>query len=325
MRGEMPGRTIPDENAFRGSPYDHPTLARRRGILRETLDALGTEARRHRYRDSAEHNLRRWAEMAPPPDRGHEVRVLAGDWGDVTAGLTREFGATFAVLNMANAFVPGGAYVEGTSAQEENIFRRSDCHFAVPETHLDSRERYLPAMTDLIEGRNGRVYLDTDKPRVCIRGAEKPTNDGRGYTFLADDEVFPFFELRAAAVDLRDGSRFDPEETRRRIAAQLDTLIEAQVRHAVLGASGCGAFQNPPAQVARLYREEVTARAEHFRILAFAIRSAGDRLDNFGMFADALAPEQARTARRPTRRLTSAGALFGILRRSSRALWRWRS
>jgi hypothetical protein len=40
-----------------------------------------------------------------------------------------------------------------------------------------------------------------------------------GYRWLLDDEVFPFFELRAAAQDLRDGSEFDADDARRRIAA----------------------------------------------------------------------------------------------------------
>ena len=40
-------------------------------------------------------------------------------------------------------------------------------------------------------------------------------------------KVFCFFELRAAAVDMsHSNAPFDPVECRRRIDAQLDTLIE---------------------------------------------------------------------------------------------------
>ena len=46
-------------------------------------------------------------------------------------------------------------------------------------------------------------------------------------------QVFPFLELRSAAVDLRDGSDFSRAETERRVAAQLDTLIEQGVRPAI--------------------------------------------------------------------------------------------
>jgi len=105
------------------------------------------------------------------------------------------------------------------------------------------------------------------------------------YAWLADDEVFPFFELRAAAEDLRDGRAFDGVEMRKRIAAQLDTLRAHDVRHAVLGAFGCGAFRNPAHEVAAIYRDELSARAGAFDVIAFAIFSAGYGPDNYTPFA----------------------------------------
>ena len=38
------------------------------------------------------------------------VVVLPGDWGVVTLEMTRQYGVTFASLNMANAYGPGGGY-----------------------------------------------------------------------------------------------------------------------------------------------------------------------------------------------------------------------
>ena len=115
----------------------------------------------------------------------------------------------FAALNMANAFVPGGGYVEGMPAQEENMFRRTDCHFSIGRQSLDERQRYRQEVTALLEGADGRVYLDADKPRVCIRGAEERDRDDLGYQWLADEDVFPFLELRSAALDLRSGRSYD--------------------------------------------------------------------------------------------------------------------
>jgi len=92
---------------------------------------------------------------------------------------------------------------------------------------------YSDAMHRLVSGTDGRVYLDTS-PRVCIKGAEE--RDGLGYGLLADEDVFPFFELRSAAVDMRGASQksYDDAELRKRVAAQLDTCREAGVRHVVL-------------------------------------------------------------------------------------------
>lgn len=272
-----------------GDPYG-PGAARRRAVLAETIEAFRRADPPDRYHRTAAHNLQRWRRSHRSPEAPLRIRVLPGDWGDVTASLTREHGACFAVLNMANAFGPGGAYREGAVAQEENMFRRTDCHFRVEASELGpDRTRYTPAMTRLLTGRDGRVYLDTHRPRVCIRGPEDRARPDLGYPWLADEEVFPFFELRAAAQDLRNGSAFDDEDARRRIAAQLDTLLDHRVRFAVLGAFGCGAFRNPAERVARIYREEIEARRRHFAVIAFAIFHAGYGPGNYTPFAEAMA------------------------------------
>lgn len=143
---------------------------------------------------------------------------------------------------------------------------------------------YTGEVTALLNAQGGRVYLDVERPRVCIRGAEDRREPDLGYRWLEDDEIFPFLELRAAAVDLRDGSRFSRDETARRVAAQLETLIEKKVRHVVLSAFGCGAFRNPAAEVAAVYAEEVEKRKDKFDVVAFGIFHAGYGPNNFAPF-----------------------------------------
>lgn len=137
----------------------------------------------------------------------------------------------------------------------------------------------------------GAVYLDTQRPRVCIRGPEDRSRAGLGYPWLSGDHVFPFFELRAAARDLRDGSDFDPRDARRRVSAQLDTLRHHQIRHVVLSAFGCGAFRNPADRVARIYWEVIALRMTDFSVVAFATFSAGYGPDNYTPFAQACSRE----------------------------------
>lgn len=284
----MVGRPLlSDDDAVHQGFHGHDS-ARRREVLRETLAAFDRARPKERYHRLAEHNLQTWRATAVPPAPQPTIEVLSGDWGEVTAALTKKHGVCFAVLNMANAHTPGGAYVEGAIAQEENLFRRTDCHYRIGDEEYDAaRDCYRPHMTALLSAQDGVVYLDTQHPRVCMRGPEDRSRADLGYRRLGDDEVFPFFELRAAARDLRDGSAFDAADMRRRIAAQLDTLRRDGVRHAVLSAFGCGAFGNPADRVAAIYREEIGRRAEAFSVIAFAIFAAGYGPDNYTPFVTA--------------------------------------
>ena len=286
----MPGRkllTDADWIPAHFGPHDSEMI-RRREVLRETIQRFNGSENENQiayYQQLARQNLANWSATKQSAS-AQQVRVLEGDWGVVTQALTIEFGQCFAVLNMANAYMPGGAYVEGAPAQEENIFRRTDCHFSINQDEYDAvQDCYHYPLTQLILAEHGEVYFDTN-PRTCIRGPEDRDRSDLGYAWLADDQVFPFFELRAAAQDLRDGSSFSVAEAEKRIAAQLDTLIKNNVRHAVLGAHGCGAFMNPTRTVASIYHDQIQERADDFTLIAFAIFNAGYGPDNFKPFAN---------------------------------------
>jgi hypothetical protein len=283
----MPGRRLLSEDDYIDPRYGPKRLemVRRRAVLRGTLDRFATADSPQKYHLLAQTNLQRWFNTRELTSASHRVLVVSGDWGEVTHSMTKTHGTCFAALNMANAFVPGGAYVEGAAAQEENMFRRTDCHFRVGSEEYDAAlDRYVPEMTSLLSAENGRVFLYSTHPRVCIRGPEDRSRPDLGYAWLADEDVFPFLELRAAAQDLRDGSPFSESNARKRVAAQLDTLVDQDVRHVVLGASGCGAFMNPTLRVAELYREEIEKRTHDFSVIAFAIYSAGYGPDNYTPF-----------------------------------------
>lgn len=287
----MPGRPICSHVQAELRGFHGEDAFRRRQVLAETLLAFEQSRPPDRYHRLAQQNLQRWREQRrDDTHNGLTLHVLPGDWGEVTQAMTRRHGACFAVLNMANSHVPGGAYVEGAVAQEENMFRRTDCHFSITPDQFDrATEQYHDEMTQLLSARDGRVCLDVARPRVCVRGAEDRTRPDLGYPWLADDEVFPFYELRAAAQDLRGGGSFDEQDARRRIAAQLDTLRSHGIRHAVLGAFGCGAFLNPAPQVAQLYRAAIAKRSADFSVIAFAIFAAGYGPDNYTPFRAAFA------------------------------------
>ena len=116
-------------------------------------------------------------------------------------------------------------------------------------------------MHDLISGKNGSVHLSLT-PLVCIRSREEYDDlQSLGYPFLLCDQIFPFLELRSAAVDCSkkrkpsNGSDLRKMETR--VEAQFTTLIANGIRHVVLSAFGCGAFKNDPSDIAWVYKQAV--------------------------------------------------------------------
>ena len=173
------------------------------------------------------------------------------------------------------------------------MFRRTDCHYSLVHGKVvdSSRPReYYADTTDLLEGIDGRVYLDTQSPRVYIRGPEDERAADLGYKWLPDDDIFPFYELRSAAMNLHHSATpYDHDEMRHRVRAQLDTCIAQGVRHVVLGAFGCGAYCNPAARVASLYAEELAKVLDQFEVVVFSIFYPGYGPDNYTPFAAVLA------------------------------------
>ena len=108
-------------------------------------------------------------------------------------------------------------------------------------------------------------------PRVrAFRGPEET-----GYRFL--DEQFTFTMLSCAAVrnprvstDCRYVYGHQKEMMRLKVRAILCAAMESQCDVAILSAFGCGAYGNPPQEVAALFAEELE-RFPLFRVV-FAIR-----------------------------------------------------
>ncbi|OEH47371.1 hypothetical protein lpari_01539 [Legionella parisiensis] len=149
------------------------------------------------------------------------------------------------------------------------------------------------------------------EPRVCFRGEElyfppSSTDEFRSsgyepnpdisYLFLPSSSIFPFYELRSAAPEhFSESQSQEPRvlkayenNLRRRIAAQLNTLILEGRPYAILGAWGCGAFKNDPELVAIIYAEEIRKRAHFFQHIMFPIINTNSHSQNFDIFSEIL-------------------------------------
>ncbi|TAL62998.1 MAG: DUF2263 domain-containing protein [Legionella sp.] len=295
-----------------------------------TIEHIIDPAKYEQLQRKAKTNLSAWQKSSK--EFPQVVSVTAQDWGDVTLEATKTYGLPYTVLNMANASFPGGAVLEGGAAQEENVWHRSTCILSLLDEGVSfnrdsmsfeynegmtARISALEQMTDeelrdlrRLRGQNipkAYIVFLNENVQICFRGPEdlyiNEGNDKSGplllaasdtsFPMLADEDIFPFFEMRAAAPDLSDNQlnlldkaviKTYEEDLRRRIAAQLDTLILAKRPNAILGAWGCGAFKNSPDTVARIYREEIEQRASCFQHLIFPILSTDYRGNNVSIF-----------------------------------------
>ena len=296
-----------DFNTDHHTVYGHYAIdylrTRRVIILIDTLLKFKTNT--VNYYGLAKNNMLRWCKYTKPRDpKGLEVIVEEMDWGEMALKCTKEYGSIFACLNMANQFYPGGGYTSGPSAQEENMFRRTNCHFSIDRHNmLDANEaknyyKYKQLVIDLISAKDGDTYLDVNRPIICIKDKETwKKTDGNtekgtrniGYNELSNGDKFLFYELRCAAVDMsKAGMQFNEAEMKKRIEAQFTTLISKNVRHVVFGAFGCGAFENPPEKVAKLYKECIMHYKDKFDVIAFPIYYAGNGASNYTVFRDIL-------------------------------------
>lgn len=156
-----------------------------------------------------------------------------------------EKGYKVAVLNMACEDCPGGGFRSGAGAQEENMHRRSDLVRFTEELQLE----HYPIPRD--------ACLLSDDVTV-FRGSEK-----HGYPFLQSPFRVTFISCAALMYprlsELRTYADAEQEnEMRHKIKIIIAAAVTAKCSALILSAFGCGAFANPPEQVARLFSEELS-------------------------------------------------------------------
>lgn len=218
-------------------------------------------------------------EPLPGVRGGTRIEVVNRDCIGVTRELVEE-GYDAAVLNMASRTNPGGGVENGSRAQEEQLCRRSNLLLslysfsrrhvsAYPELGLGARKEqyplhprfggiHSPDVTFFREGEDRGLRISAEPftaSVISVAGISHPRLDARGLMGRQDEEL------------TRDKMR---------------TILRIGMEHChdalVLGALGCGAFANPPAQIARLFHE-VLAEPEfrdQFRRIVFAILEDGN-------------------------------------------------
>ena len=200
-----------------------------------------------------------------------EIKVVNNDCLYAAKELYDD-GYTPAVVNFASFKVPGGGVRKGSGAQEENLCRRTNLFESIfrfidtlaKEYGLPLEKKRYPLPVN-----HGAIY----SPSISVFRA----SEDKDYEFL--DEVFPVDIITIAALKdppldkdrhLNDWAK---NITKEKIRTMLNLALYWENDSIVLGAFGCGAFANPPEDVAKLFKEVISEPeyCDKFEKIVFAI------------------------------------------------------
>lgn len=191
-----------------------------------------------------------------------QIELVEGDCLDVGLKL-QDMKYNPVVLNMASAQQPGGGFMSGAAAQEESLFRRSNLHVCLDGV-MKKRLYPFPLL--------GGVYT----PRAIII----KKSEFEKYELLPDLRFMSFVAVAAHRCDkstdfVKDQEILKPE-IEKIMYAKIDAIFKMALvnKHdsIVLSAFGCGAYGNPPEQVAKLFKTCFdTNYSNRFKRVVFAI------------------------------------------------------
>jgi len=175
-----------------------------------------------------------------------------------------------AVLNMASFHTPGGGVTRGSSAQEENLFRRTNLFKSLYQFHdigkdfgIEQKEERYP-----LDYNYGGIY----SPRVIVF----KESDDADYKLM--EEPFYVDVVTLPAVK-------NPKTKNGKIVPWVETVIKNKIRQIldialsngndslVLSAFGCGAYGTPPEEMAKFFADVLASEKYQglFKVVHFAI------------------------------------------------------
>jgi len=188
-------------------------------------------------------------DMADAPRYETEFEVTGETSTQAGQRLVLDEGAkNVAILNFASARNPGGGYLGGARAQEEDLCRSS----ALYTTLLQAREHYDAHRQDRDTRYSHRVIYSPDVP-VYRDNKTRLLDEPYSVSFLTSPAP------NAGALARHEPSALD--ELGGLITERAGRVLAVAAHHGVstlvLGAWGCGVFRNDPAVVASAFRSHL--------------------------------------------------------------------
>jgi uncharacterized protein (TIGR02452 family) len=218
------------------------------------------------------------APQAPPTPL--KVSVTKSDTFDAVQAVITSFtkasrahGARVAALNMASEMRAGGGVLNGAVAQEEALCLRSTLYPSLSDSFYRIPENAAIYTPDVLVFRGSNLV---DMPKA---------------DWFFTDVISCAAIRRPDVVKNKEGETLYEVEKDREVMTMKVRLIcqvakEKGITHLVLGALGCGAFRNPPEEVARIFKKVLLGDRRHAGVegieeVVFAIFDEGENLRTF--------------------------------------------
>ena len=179
--------------------------------------------------------------------RGYKTKIYVENID--TLEKAKEFGPRCVVLNMASRRNPGGGVANGSRAQEEELCRRSNLLLSLYSFSGQGKMfKFQQPKKEYPIPMYGGIY----SPSVCVYREPK--------TYRTMEKPFMCSVISVPGInrpELNEQGEMG-ERDLKLLRAKIRTILRIAATHGhtklVLGALGCGAFQNPPAQVAQAFK-----------------------------------------------------------------------
>ena len=261
---------------------EEPTLAQKAAEARQATEFYPAEV---------------YPQISAQPDKAGAIRVTKHKTFEAAMLLHREHKDwRIAVLNFASATTPGGGVTKGSSAQEESLCRCSTLYPALTSNALwdayysVNRAARNPLYTNALIYTPGVVICKTDD--------DYPER-------MEEKDWVEVDVITCAAPNLRQrpGNMYNLDQSAPVVVSpeELLALHKSRARHIltvaaskgvdaiVLGAFGCGAFQNDPTVVAKAYKGVLEEMKGYFSLIEFAIYCRPQETANYDAFRRTLA------------------------------------
>ena len=222
-----------------------------------------------------------------------EVRLMDARSFEAAMQLRREFPeAKIAVLNFASATRPGGGVKNGSTAQEEALCRCSTLYASLDQRFL--WQNYYDVHRAAQDARYTDACIVSPGIVICKTDTDFPER-------LPQERFVTVDVISCAAPNLREqpSNRYNPQGGRavKVTPKELYGLHCSRARHIlhaaalhgarvlVLGAFGCGAFQNNPKVVAAAWHSVLEPARTCFDLTVFAIPRGRTDTANYDAFS----------------------------------------